>query len=187
MHQVPYTSNFIQCFGSVFNWIRIQPKIPILIQKTSNPDPSYFWTVGIWQNLNYFIIIRFSHQRSQLKDRIRVVKVTKKYNYVVIIEQSWPFFKPPDPDSESGSRRLRIRNTARIFCNYFIYHSVLGMCSQVILSACSPFFRQVLRRNPHQHPLLYLKGVKFKAGGRLEANTGLNASQLTQLWIELLP
>jgi BTB/POZ domain len=33
---------------------------------------------------------------------------------------------------------------------------------QVILSACSPFFRQILRRNPHQHPLLYLKGVKYK-------------------------
>jgi len=33
---------------------------------------------------------------------------------------------------------------------------------KVILSACSPFFRSVLRRNPHQHPLLYLKGVKYK-------------------------
>jgi len=33
---------------------------------------------------------------------------------------------------------------------------------KVILSACSPFFRNVLRRNPHQHPLLYLKGVKYK-------------------------
>ena len=33
---------------------------------------------------------------------------------------------------------------------------------KVILSACSPFFRTVLKRNPHQHPLLYLKGVKFK-------------------------
>jgi len=32
---------------------------------------------------------------------------------------------------------------------------------KVILSACSPFFRGVLRRNPHAHPLLYLKGVKF--------------------------
>jgi len=32
---------------------------------------------------------------------------------------------------------------------------------RVILSACSPFFRNILRRNPHQHPLLYLKGVKF--------------------------
>jgi len=32
---------------------------------------------------------------------------------------------------------------------------------KVILSACSPFFRSILRRNPHQHPLLYLKGVKY--------------------------
>ena len=32
---------------------------------------------------------------------------------------------------------------------------------KVILSACSPFFRNVLRRNPHQHPLLYMKGVRF--------------------------
>jgi len=32
---------------------------------------------------------------------------------------------------------------------------------KVILSACSPFFRNILRRNPHQNPLLYLKGVKF--------------------------
>ena len=32
---------------------------------------------------------------------------------------------------------------------------------KMILSACSPFFRNILRRNPHQHPLLYLKGVKY--------------------------
>ena len=32
---------------------------------------------------------------------------------------------------------------------------------KVILSACSPFFRGILRRNPHANPLLYLKGVKF--------------------------
>ena len=32
---------------------------------------------------------------------------------------------------------------------------------KVILSACSPFFRGVLKRNPHAHPLLYLKGVKY--------------------------
>jgi len=32
---------------------------------------------------------------------------------------------------------------------------------KVILSACSPFFRNILRRNAHQHPLLYLKGVKY--------------------------
>jgi len=32
---------------------------------------------------------------------------------------------------------------------------------KLILSACSPFFRSILRRNRHDHPLLYLKGVKF--------------------------
>ena len=31
---------------------------------------------------------------------------------------------------------------------------------KVILSACSPFFKAVLRRNPHQHPLLYFKGIR---------------------------
>jgi len=33
---------------------------------------------------------------------------------------------------------------------------------KVIISACSPFFRSILRRNRHEHPLLYLKGVKYK-------------------------
>ena len=33
---------------------------------------------------------------------------------------------------------------------------------KVILSACSPFFRSVLKRNPHQHPLLYLKGIHHR-------------------------
>jgi len=33
---------------------------------------------------------------------------------------------------------------------------------KLILSACSPFFKGVLRRNQHQHPLLYLKGVTFR-------------------------
>jgi len=32
---------------------------------------------------------------------------------------------------------------------------------KVILSACSPLFRDILLRNPHQHPLVYLKGVKY--------------------------
>jgi len=32
---------------------------------------------------------------------------------------------------------------------------------KVILSACSPFFRTILLRNPHQHPLLYLQGVSY--------------------------
>ena len=30
---------------------------------------------------------------------------------------------------------------------------------KVILGACSPFFKEILLRNPHQHPLIYLKGI----------------------------
>ena len=33
---------------------------------------------------------------------------------------------------------------------------------KVILSAASPFFRQILNRNPHSHPLLYIKGTTKK-------------------------
>ena len=33
---------------------------------------------------------------------------------------------------------------------------------KVILSACSPFFRSVLKKNPHEHPLLYLKGIRYE-------------------------
>ena len=33
---------------------------------------------------------------------------------------------------------------------------------KVILARGSPFFRNVMRRNPHQHSLLYLKRVKNK-------------------------
>merc|ERR1712183_148531 len=32
---------------------------------------------------------------------------------------------------------------------------------KVILSACSPFFRNILKKNPHSHPLLYMKNVKM--------------------------
>ena len=41
-------------------------------------------------------------------------------------------------------------------------HSSQVEAHKVILAACSPFFREVLRRNPHKHPLLYLKGVKYR-------------------------
>jgi len=33
---------------------------------------------------------------------------------------------------------------------------------KVILAACSPFFHRVLARNPHQNPLIYLKGVDYE-------------------------
>jgi len=33
---------------------------------------------------------------------------------------------------------------------------------KVILSACSVFFKDVLRKNPHAHPLVYMKGVRMR-------------------------
>lgn len=33
---------------------------------------------------------------------------------------------------------------------------------KVVLAACSPFFRKILSRNPHQNPLIYLKGVDYE-------------------------
>ena len=33
---------------------------------------------------------------------------------------------------------------------------------KLILSACSPLFKHLLRRHSHQHPLLYLRGIKHK-------------------------
>ena len=32
---------------------------------------------------------------------------------------------------------------------------------KVILSACSPLLKKILMRNPHQHPLIYLGGIKL--------------------------
>jgi predicted RNA-binding Zn-ribbon protein involved in translation (DUF1610 family) len=33
---------------------------------------------------------------------------------------------------------------------------------KVIISSCSPLFRNILVKNPHQHPLIYLKGVSYE-------------------------
>ena len=33
---------------------------------------------------------------------------------------------------------------------------------KVILSGCSPVFKKLLKNNPHQHPLIYLRGIKYR-------------------------
>jgi hypothetical protein len=37
----------------------------------------------------------------------------------------------------------------------------LMLLLHVMMNRSSPFFRNILRRNPHPHPLIYLKGVKY--------------------------
>merc|ERR1712227_370025 len=32
---------------------------------------------------------------------------------------------------------------------------------RLILSACSGYFKNIFKLNPHNHPLLYLRGIKF--------------------------
>jgi len=60
----------------------------------------------------------------------------------------------------SGSFR-EIRDSKDFFDVTLVCGEEQVQAHKVIISACSPFFRDILRRNPHQHPLLYLKGVKF--------------------------
>ena len=33
---------------------------------------------------------------------------------------------------------------------------------RIILTACSPFFRNVLKKSKHSHPLIYMRGLKAK-------------------------
>jgi hypothetical protein len=33
---------------------------------------------------------------------------------------------------------------------------------KIILTACSPFFSNILKRNKHPHPMLYMRGMKAK-------------------------
>lgn len=37
------------------------------------------------------------------------------------------------------------------------------LAHKLVLSASSPFFRNVIKNNPHHHPLVYLKGVKYSS------------------------
>merc|ERR1719369_840681 len=54
-----------------------------------------------------------------------------------------------------------IRNDSNFFDVTLACDNEQIQAHKVILSACSPLFRDILLRNPHQHPLVYLKGVKY--------------------------
>jgi len=67
-----------------------------------------------------------------------------------------------DFESNISSAFRDIRNEKEFFDITIACEDEQLQAHKVILSACSPFFKNVLRRNQHQHPLLYLKGVSFK-------------------------
>ena len=54
--------------------------------------------------------------------------------------------------------------------NDFDFHDVTLICDgdqqikahKVVLASVSQFFKNILTKNPHQHPLIYLKGVIMK-------------------------
>merc|ERR1712240_301943 len=66
-----------------------------------------------------------------------------------------------DFESNISSAFRELRNEKDFFDVTIACDDEQIQAHKVILSACSPFFRNVLRRNPHQHPLLHLKSVKF--------------------------
>ena len=61
-------------------------------------------------------------------------------------------------------------NTLKDLYNDIAFSDVTLVCEdnkqlkthKVIISSCSPFFKNILKNNPHQHPLIYLKGIKFE-------------------------
>jgi len=60
----------------------------------------------------------------------------------------------------SGSFK-ELRDDQEFFDVTLACHDEQIKAHKVIISACSPFFRNVLRTNPHHHPLLYMRGVSF--------------------------
>ena len=76
MQSCQYFTFLPHCFGSVFNWIRIQQKISIRIQKTLNPYPDssylltlpkklkllYNYKIFSWKEVNWKIICCKSHK-----------------------------------------------------------------------------------------------------------------------------
>jgi len=69
-------------------------------------------------------------------------------------------WKDFESNISSGFRELR--EDKEFFDVTLACHDYQVQAHKVILSACSPFFRAVLKKNPHPNPLIYLKGIKDK-------------------------
>ena len=68
-----------------------------------------------------------------------------------------------DYEQNMNQAFIDIRETSSFLDVTLVCEDNLQMpAHKVILSACSSFFRKVLEYNPHQHPLLYLRGVRYE-------------------------
>lgn len=66
-----------------------------------------------------------------------------------------------DFESNLSSAFTELREAKELFDVTLVCDSNQIEAHKVVISACSPFFRRILKRNHHSHPLLYLKGVSF--------------------------
>ena len=59
---------------------------------------------------------------------------------------------------------------------------------KILLSACSPFFRTVLKKNKHAHPMIYMRGVKTKDLSAIVDFIYLGeAISSRRIWMDSLP
>ena len=56
---------------------------------------------------------------------------------------------------------------------------------KVILSSCSPMFNKILKNNPHQHPLVYLNGIRFSELQCLIKFIYLGQTEVEQDYLEM--
>ena len=66
------------------------------------------------------------------------------------------------------THEARIKKYFQNLFNEHVFSDVTLVCDdqtqlqahKIVLSVCSPVLRKILLNNPHQHPLIYLRGVK---------------------------
>ena len=66
-----------------------------------------------------------------------------------------------DFESNLSSAFTELREDKELFDVTLVCDTNQIEAHKVVISACSPFFRRILKRNQHSHPLLYLKGVPY--------------------------
>ena len=83
---------------------------------------------------------------------LQKIEMMAEENYLL----KWNDF---EKNLSDGLKALKVDNT---FCDVTLVCEESQLeAHRVVLSVCSNFFQNVLTKNSHSHPLLYLKGVKM--------------------------